>query len=480
LMSSLFASLGASTGALAAFERVLDVTQNNVSNASTPGYAAQLATLQAQSFDPNHGLPGGVASVEITSTRDQYADQSVRGQVTSLGYAQQQTTSLTGIQSNFDISGQSGIPGALSGLLQSFSALSISPNDPASRNSILANAQKVVDAFHQTDAALSQASAATDQQLRSTAGQINNLAGKLQEYNVERKRNSSPDAGLDAKVQSTLENLSQLADISTTVAADGTTTVLLGGQTPLVVGSNSYSVQVGLTPPGGPPPLYPGGTPAMQLQDQNGQDITSQVTHGTLGSLLHTRNVTLAGLRGDGTQPGTLNRLAKGFADRVNAILTSGQIAGNPDPRAGVALFTYDATDDTAAGRSLAVNPAITAQTIAAIDPGPPSSSNGIAVRLAALAQPSAAADKIDNVSFTEFYGAIAGGVGQKLSDARDQNDLQTNLVAQARSLRSQISGVSLDREAVRLVEFQKAYQATAHMVTILNELTQATVDMIK
>ncbi|MDQ6666038.1 MAG: flagellar hook-associated protein FlgK [Acidobacteriota bacterium] len=479
-MSSLFASLGSSTGTLTAFERVLDVTQNNVSNASTPGYAAQRATLEAQSLDPSQGFPGGVASVEITSTRDQYADRSVRGQVSSLGYAQQQTTSLTGIQSNFDITGQSGIPGALSGLLQSFSALSVSPNDATSRNSVITNAQKVVNAFHQSDRALAQASADTDQQLQSTVGQINNLAGKLQQYNVERHRNSSPDAGLDAKVQSTLEDLSQLADISSSVAPDGTTTVLLGGQTPLVLGSISYSVKAGLAPPGGSPPLYPGGTPSIQLQDQNGQDITSQVTHGTLGSLLHTRNTTLAALRGDATQPGTLNRLAKAFADRVNAILNSGQIAGNPDPQAGVALFTYDATDDTATGRSLAVNPAITSQKIAAIDPGPPSSSNGIAVRIAALAQPSATADKIDNVSFTEFYGAIAGGVGQQLSDARDQHDLQTNLVAQARSLRSQISGVSLDQEAVRLVEFQRAYQATAHMVTILDQLTQATVDMIK
>ncbi|MDQ2900166.1 MAG: flagellar basal body protein, partial [Acidobacteriota bacterium] len=367
-MSSLFASLGSSSGALAAFERVLDVTQNNVSNASTPGYAAQRATLQAQSFDPSQGLPGGVAAVEISSTRDQYAEQSVRGQVSSLGYAQQQTTSLTGLQGNFDISGQSGIPSALSGLFQSFSALSVSPNDATSRDSIIANAQKVVDAFHQADTALSQVSADTDQQLRSTVGQINNLAGKLQQYNVERKRNSSPDAGLDAKVQSTLEDLSQFADISTTVGADGTTTVLLGGQTPLVVGANNYSVQIGLTPPGGAAPLYPGGTPAVQLQDQNGRDITSQVTHGTLGSLLHTRNTTLAALRGDGSQPGTLNRLAKGFADQVNAILTSGQITGNPDPQPGVALFTYDATDDTAVGRSLAVNPAITAQGIATID----------------------------------------------------------------------------------------------------------------
>ncbi|MCU1257715.1 MAG: flagellar hook-associated protein FlgK, partial [Bryobacterales bacterium] len=59
-MSTLFASLSTSSSALAAFERALGVTQNNVSNASTPGYAQQNANFQALSFDPNGGPSGGV------------------------------------------------------------------------------------------------------------------------------------------------------------------------------------------------------------------------------------------------------------------------------------------------------------------------------------------------------------------------------------------------------------------------------------
>src|SRR5207302_1049471 len=128
-------------------------------------------------------------------------------------------------------------------------------------------------------------------QLQTTVGRINQLAAKLQQYNLEKKRSPSADAGLDAKIQSTVENLSELTDITTTVASDGTTTVLLGGQTPLVLGANQYSLHLDLAAPGSPPPAYPNGTPALELKDQSGQDITAQATGGRLGSLLHTRNV---------------------------------------------------------------------------------------------------------------------------------------------------------------------------------------------
>ena len=479
-MSSLFAALSTSTGTLQAFERALDITQNNVSNASTPGYAAQRAAINPALFDPAHGLPGGVSSVEISTARDGYAEQSVRGKVSTLGYFEQQSASLTGIQSNFDISGQTGVPAALNGLLQSFSGLSVAPNSEASRESVIANAQKVAESFHQASAAIGQASQQTSRQVETTVSEINRLAGKLREYNVERKRTPAVDPGLDAKVQSTLEDLSNLADISTTTASDGTTTVLLGGQTPLVLGANQYSLQTDLAPAGNPPPAYPNGTPALQVKDQSGQDITSQITHGKLGSLLETRNTTLPALQGDVTQPGSLNRLARAFADRVNTILTRGNISDGPPAQPGVALFTYDSTDDAAVSRTLAVNPEITAQKIATIDPGPPYSSNGAAVRLSALAHPATAADKIDNQSFTEFYGGIAASVGQQLSDARDETDLQKQLVAQARSLRTQLSGVSLDEEAIHLIQFQRAYQATARLIGVLNDLTQTTVNLIR
>ena len=125
------------------------------------------------------------------------------------------------------------------------------------------------------------------------------------------------------------------------------------------------------------------------------------------------------------------------------------------------------------------MNGAITPDQLAAIDPGPPYVSNGIALRLAALAARNSAADEINGFSYAEFYGNIAAGVGRQSAAAQSQLTVQQQVVAQARNLRSQASGVSLNEEAAKLVEFQRAYSATSKMVSILDELTQATINML-
>ena len=168
--------------------------------------------------------------------------------------------------------------------------------------------------------------------------------------------------------------------------------------------------------------------------------------------------------------------MAKQFADRVNQILTSGTTSsGQP----GVALFTYDTTNDTAVATSLAVDPNVTSDQLGAADPGPPAVSNGIPLALSQLTAPQQDADKIDGLSYTEFYGSMASQVGTQLNDATNSQQVQQSLLAQAQSLRQQVSGVSLNEEAVILVEFQRAYQANSKLITVLDQLTQTVIDMI-
>jgi flagellar hook-associated protein 1 FlgK len=85
----------------------------------------------------------------------------------------------------------------------------------------------------------------------------------------------------------------------------------------------------------------------------------------------------------------------------------------------------------------------------------------------------------LNGFSFTTFYGNLSATVGRDVANAKDSQSVQTQLLAQARAQRTSLSGVSLDEEAVRLVEFQRAYQATAKLVTILDQLSQTTINMI-
>jgi flagellar hook-associated protein 1 FlgK len=89
------------------------------------------------------------------------------------------------------------------------------------------------------------------------------------------------------------------------------------------------------------------------------------------------------------------------------------------------------------------------------------------------------AANQIDSFSFTQFYGSLAAGVGRQLSDAQDQKDIQKQLLTQAQSLREEVSGISLDEQAVLLIQFQRAYQANAKLITVLSDLTLVAVNLL-
>jgi flagellar hook-associated protein 1 len=101
-------------------------------------------------------------------------------------------------------------------------------------------------------------------------------------------------------------------------------------------------------------------------------------------------------------------------------------------------------------------------------------------LHLAGLASPQNPADEINGFSYAQFYGNLAAGIGRQSQDAQNQLSVQQQTVAQARNLRSQSSGVSLNDEAALLVQFQSAYDANSKMVTVLDQLTQATINMIQ
>lgn len=473
-MSGLFANLNTGATALAAFERSLEIAQNNVANASTSGYAKQLPTLDALPFQPRNGLPGGVRAGDPQSTRDEYLEQAVRYQTGLLSNFQAQTQALGGVEPIFDVTGQTGIVAALNSMFQSFSAWGASPDSAEARQDVLAKAQDLGAAFQQAASALSSATIDIDNKIGTTVDQINSLAAQVRDYNLHRNDSQSADAGLDAHLHDTLETLSGLANITARFEDDGSVTLLLGGQTPLVIGTRQYSVQSSNFDTG--TPVNPNATPAAHILDASGQDVTANVTSGTLAGLLVVRNTVLPSLQGDSQQAGALNQIAKQIADRVNQLLGAGLTqAGQP----GVPLFTYDASSGANTARSLAINPNITAETLAALDPGPPQIANGIALSLAGLGDSHAAADTIGGKSILEFLSRQTQIVGQQVADATAGQTVAQQSVAQAKAVRTQTSGVSLDEEAVRVMELQRSYQSISKMISVIDGLTDTLLNMV-
>jgi flagellar hook-associated protein 1 len=464
---------------LRAYSRALQITQNNVANASTSGYARQSLNFSAASFDTYRGIGGGVRTDEVVSARSEYAETLVRREVSSLGYSEQKALSLNSLESALDVSADSGISSALNDLYDAFSAWGQSPTDSIARDNVIDNAGTVAAAFRLTSRNLDQAAGDAETQLQSTVDTINALASRIASYNRDSIHSAVEDSGLDAQIHSTLEELSEYANVTAVRQENGSWNVLLEGETPLVLGDRSYGLSFDVAEPQNPAPVYD-DAPLQAHILSAGNDVTSKIAGGKLGALLEFRNETLAQYRGDSYQQGDLNVLASEFADRVNDILTSGVTSQGPPAAPGSALLSYDAAHPASAAKTLAVAAGVTADSLAAIDPGPPVTSNGIPLRLAALAEPVLDDDKLDGTSFQEYYATLAAKAGSGLSEANEDADTRKSVVAQARELREQLSGVSLDEEAMNVLQFQRAYQAVSRLISVLDELTQDDLNMIR
>jgi flagellar hook-associated protein 1 FlgK len=448
----LLTQLLSSSNALGVYDKEFATIQNNIANASTPDYATQNLPLQADSFDPSAQLWGGVSTGPLASTRSEYLELSVRTQTTLLGTAEQQASDLAPLQSLFDLSSKTGISGSLNSFFNSFSALSVNPNDNVSRQNVITQAQAAATSFNQ--AASSIGAAASNIQLGTGASvsTINQIASDLAAINKHYAvtPGGASDAGLDAQVHTDLENLSEVANF-TVLHTNGQINVYLGGQTPLVLGDQAYNVSADFS------------TPKTILHDSQGNDITSQITGGQLGAQIQENNVTLPGYLS------SLNTLAQTFADTVNNALSQGVDANGNTPATN--LFSYTATSQAI---TLAVTPGFTTDQIAAALPAAPGG-NGNALALAQLATAPAAG----GFTFTQAFGNLGQQVGADLATAKTNQTEQQNLVTQAQAQRAAVSGVSINTEAAKLLQFQQAFEAMSKVVSILNTLTGDLINML-
>jgi flagellar hook-associated protein 1 FlgK len=86
----------------------------------------------------------------------------------------------------------------------------------------------------------------------------------------------------------------------------------------------------------------------------------------------------------------------------------------------------------------------------------------------------------LNGFSYTQYYGTIATSVGQQATTASSNDATNTTLLNQATSLRSQVSGVSLNDQATQLLQFQESYQAAAQMITTINTMTQSLMQVMQ
>ena len=274
------------------------------------------------------------------------------------------------------------------------------------RQTVFNDAVTVAQDFNDTATSLTNQLNDMREQTGSTISSINQLAGTIAQINSQHGLdiNGTVDAGVDASLNSTLEQLSQLVNFTTLQQPDGTVSVYIGGQTPLVLGDTAYSIEGDFS------------TPQTAILNSDGKDITAQTTGGQLGAELDDNNNVIP------SYVGQLNSLAQTLADQVNSGLNNGIDQNGAAPATD--LFTYNRRlwrRHYTRGES--AHPGSDRRGLARAPGG-----NGNALALAALAN----APVINGYTFAQAYGNLGGQVGTDLATATNNQSTDQSLLSQA------------------------------------------------
>jgi flagellar hook-associated protein 1 len=453
-MSSLNASLAIALSGLDAEQGAMAATTNNVANANTPGYSRQVPVLA--SSDPVVVDPltfgTGVTLQSVESIRDPILESRIQQETQTQGQLSSLVAALQQTQVNF--TGNTGDIGtAITSFFDSINQLSTNPSDLSLRQGVLTAAGNLATAFNSTANNLTAQDQSLDQSVIQSVGQINTLTQQIAQLNgqISDLENVGEDAGsfIDQRTQA-IDQLSSLVDVSV-IPSDNTLTLTTANGTPLVTGQQSFQLQTQTTASG------------MHDVYSQGADITNSLVSGQLGGEIAARDQQIPAIQ---TQVDTL---AAGLANAVNTVQTGGV---DLNGTAGTDLFTPPPAGGTgaAAGLSVAItNPAL----IAASSDGTVGSNGNAEAMYALNSQPI-----ISGQSPTDYYSGIVFNVGNATANATAEQNASSLVLQQLNDQRSTISGVSLDEEAANLVQYQQAYSASAQVITAINDMMYAVINM--
>jgi flagellar hook-associated protein 1 FlgK len=465
-MSSLNASLATALSGLMAEQGALETTSNNVANANTPGYSREIPVLATS--DPVVLGPltvgTGVTLQSIESVRDPILESQIQQETQAQGQANAQVSALQQAQVNFT-NNTNDIGTAISNFFASINQLSASPSDLSVRQGVLTAAGNLATAFNQVSNNLVQQRTNLGLSVVQTVGQINQLTGQIAQLNdqIGRLQNAGQSAGtfIDQRTY-LIDQLSSLVDLSV-IPSDNSITLTTANGTALVAGQQSFQIQTQLSASG------------QQDVFAQGQDITSTIVSGQLGGLLQARDQQIPAIQNQ------LDTLAAGIANQVNNVQTSGyDLNGNPtgataangNPQTPVYLFTPPPASGTGAAASLSV--AITDPSLIAASSDGSAGSNGNAEAMYALSS----SPIIAGQSPTDYYSGIVANVGNVTSNATAEQSASNLVLQQLNDQRASVSGVSLDEEAANMMQYQQAYAASAQVISAINDMMYAVINM--
>lgn len=319
--------LNTALSGLAAFQRSLETTSNNISNVNTEGYSRQrveLATSPEQYL--GHGYVGsGVNVTNITRSYDQFVTSQVRSSNSTFGEFDKFygfSTQIDNITSNPSTS----LAPAIKSFFNDVHEVADDPSSIPARQSMLSEAESMTASFNTMVDRFSSIRDQVNIDMDSMVKELNTYASEIAQLNVK----IMADTGLSSDGQQPnrlldqrdllLNKMAKIIDVSVVNQQDGSISVFIGKGQTLVM--NKYAAHLDIQSSAGD------STHKQVVMD--GQDITKQLSGGSLNGSLRFRDEVL-----DPAQQ-QLGVLAAGMALEFNQ---QHQLGYDMDAQPGTAFF---------------------------------------------------------------------------------------------------------------------------------------------
>lgn len=442
-------SIGAS--GVRAYQTALSTVSENIANTGTAGYTRRTTKLTEVS-SVGGGLNArisstgsGVLVVGVGRSANAYRSQAVRSAGTDLGKTETSVAWMSRIESSLT---DNKLGDSLTSFFSSAQTLAADPTSVPARAVMLETAKTVAAAFTATGKALETAATELDSSATQAVSSLNSFGTALAKVNDGLARTppgSSSAAQLADERDRLLDQMSTLTGVSATFDDLGRATVRLGGPTDavFVVGNDSGQASFARNADG-----------AVQFT----------MTRGGVASDLSPAGGALAGMA-EGAQRiaaarQSLGIVAGDFVKQVNDVQMNGV---DLDNKAGTALFAVGATP-TDISVSLSDPRGIAA---ASMGGGARDSSNLVALQKVRGAGGFEA-------STTSLIAGNAAALEQRKTVAEAQGAIRDGAVSALASG----SGVDLDSEAVDLLRFQQAYQASSRVIQAARDTFQSILEI--
>jgi flagellar hook-associated protein 1 FlgK len=471
-MLGLFGTLDLASRSLQTQMAGVEVAGQNLANVNTTGYSRQRVVISSAPDLPTSAGPEGTGAnvTSIQQVVSSLLNSQIQTQAGASGYANAQQTAYQTAQNGLDefLSGSgattsttasgtsttdTGLAGQLSTLFNAFSSLATSPS-ASSQQAVVGAAQNLATTFNNISTQLGTAGTAADQSVSNDVASANTLLSNIADLNTEivAAQGSGGNANdlLDQREQD-LENLSGLTSISTSTNPNGAVNVSIGGQT-LVTGNKvSDTLQT-----------YTAGNGHLLVQTATG-GVPLTLSGGSIQGAIDARDGTLA------TMQDNIDSLASNIITAVNTIQNSGY---NSTGGTGNSFFTGTNAATIGVNSALVNNPSLIQVSSSASTGGDTS----LALQISQLA--TASQSGLNNETFGDYYDGTVANLGNALSDANTQVTNQTAVTNMLATQRGAISGVNTDEEMTNLMTFQRAYEASAQLVTTINTMMGDTLAM--